>query len=287
MNKTEYIATLLTKCNKHKFEQYVLSRLWFMLNDDRIKIVTQQCIYINKEDGKYALADIYLPQINMIIEVDEAHHLEQETEDKLREQGIIDTLGADVKRIDCSPKADKDINTQLTELVSIIRNCIIEKEKLNLFIPWECEIEQTADYHKRKEYLSVLNGDYVRNTTEAFKIFDINNVQRHSTAHVPGFNHLVIWCPKEDASEWKNMLSKNGTILKEEYVGQKPDKCSEAPKDSKEKRIVFLKGKDSLGQNNARYVGVFKFDKMDKGAAIWKRITYYCDLRKLFIYDTI
>lgn len=283
-NKIEYIATLLEKCSKHKFEQYVISRLWHMLDDDRIKIVTQQCIYIDKEKGERALADIYLPQVNIVIEVDEVHHLKKKEEDALREQGIIDSIGAEIHRINCTAKTDEDINAQLYKVVDIIKIKVSEKEKLNLFLPWDLEMEQTADYHKRKEYLSVIEGDYVKNTTEAFKIFDINFQQR-SMAKIPGFNNLSVWCPYEDGPEWKNSLSNYGTILLEEYKGDKEGKCSKEPNGALEKRIVFLKGKNILGQPAARFIGIFKFDKMDNKSAVWRRFSYFCDMRNLFLYD--
>ncbi len=283
-NKIEYIATLLEKCKRNKYEQYVISRLWYLLNDERIKIVTQQCVYLDK--GKYALADIYFPQINLVVEVDEVYHLNKKEEDKLREQGIIDSIGAEVHRINCTGKTDEDINTQLDTVANIIKIRVSEKDKQNIFVPWDLEVEQTADYHKRKEYLSVLEGDYVKNTTEAFRVFNINSQQR-STANVPGFTNLVVWCPYEEGTDWRNTLSNNGTILSEEYKGKGNNKSSKAPDNIDEKRIVFLKGKNVLGQMIARFVGVFKFDRMDNNIVIWKRVSYYCDMRCLFQYDAI
>lgn len=283
-NKIEYIATLLEKCKRNKYEQYVISRLWYLLNDERIKIVTQQCVYLDK--GKYVLADIYFPQINLVVEVDEVYHLNKKEEDKLREQGIIDSIGAEVHRINCSDKTDEDINTQLEIVANIIKIRVSEKDKQNLFVPWDLEVEQTADYHKRKEYLSVLEGDYVKNTTEAFRVFNINSQQR-STANIPGFTNLVVWCPYEEGADWRNTLSNNGTILSEEYKGKVKNKRSKAPDNNAEKRIVFLKGKNVLGQMIARFVGIFKFDRMDNNVGIWKRVSYYCDMRCLFQYDAI
>ena len=50
---------------------------------------------------------------------------------------------------------------------------------------------------------------------------------------------------------------------------------------------VVKKGKNVRGQMIARFVGIFKFDRMDNNVGIWKRVSYYCDMRCLFQYDAI
>ena len=55
----------------------MIQRIWDLLNDDSIRFVTQQYFKRN-ENGKYALSDLYLPQINMIVEIDEGQHIKEE-----------------------------------------------------------------------------------------------------------------------------------------------------------------------------------------------------------------
>ena len=70
--KLEYMERLFAKISKKKTESYVISRIWHQLNDDRVKFVVQQ--YIRRTHDKYALADLYLPQLNILIEINEPFH---------------------------------------------------------------------------------------------------------------------------------------------------------------------------------------------------------------------
>ena len=57
-----------------KYENYVITAL---LHDERLrdlKPITQY--YVPISDTNYALVDLYYPQINLVIEVDEPHHLD-------------------------------------------------------------------------------------------------------------------------------------------------------------------------------------------------------------------
>lgn len=71
----DYMERLFAKISKKKTESYVISRLWHQLNDDRVKFVVQQ--YIKRTQDKYALADLYLPQLNMFIEINEPFHKDE------------------------------------------------------------------------------------------------------------------------------------------------------------------------------------------------------------------
>lgn len=52
-------------CIKHKkTESYVIHRIWDKLDDMRIRFVVQQKVEL--PNGRYALADLYLPQIGIL-----------------------------------------------------------------------------------------------------------------------------------------------------------------------------------------------------------------------------
>ena len=84
MKRLEFISRSLSKIQHKKFELYVISRIIHKLDDPEIKYVFQQYAARDNNTGKYALIDLYLPQLGIAIEVDEAHHKEQYTEDEIR-----------------------------------------------------------------------------------------------------------------------------------------------------------------------------------------------------------
>lgn len=60
----EYMEHLFF-CIKHKkTESYVIHRIWDKLDDMRIRFVVQQKVEL--PNGRYALADLYLPQIGIL-----------------------------------------------------------------------------------------------------------------------------------------------------------------------------------------------------------------------------
>ena len=85
--KLEYMERLFAKIGKKKTESYVISRIWHQLDDDRVKFVVQQ--YIRRTQDKYALADLYLPQLNIFIEINEPFHKNNVEVDKIRNEEIL------------------------------------------------------------------------------------------------------------------------------------------------------------------------------------------------------
>ena len=73
MDKKEYIANQLKRTFNKKYENYCITRIYHLLKRNDVQIITQQ-MFKRKEDGKIALADLYFPQINLSIEIDEPHH---------------------------------------------------------------------------------------------------------------------------------------------------------------------------------------------------------------------
>lgn len=57
----EYMENLFYNIKNKKTESYVIQRIWNKLDDDRVRFVTQQKISL--PNGKYALADLYLPSL--------------------------------------------------------------------------------------------------------------------------------------------------------------------------------------------------------------------------------
>ena len=87
LDKIDYITNQLKKTFGKKYENYCITRIYSLLNRNNIKIVTQQLF--KRKGKKIALADLYLPQVNVQIEIDEGHHLEQASDDFERTNEVI------------------------------------------------------------------------------------------------------------------------------------------------------------------------------------------------------
>ena len=73
--KLDYMARLFRSIENKKFESYAIQRIWHLLDNDDVQFVVQQ--YFKRNDEKYALTDLYLPQINLVVEIDEVQHADE------------------------------------------------------------------------------------------------------------------------------------------------------------------------------------------------------------------
>src|SRR5690554_7668825 len=92
MVKRDYIFKTLSRTNRKDTENFVLNAIWNKVNNYELKPVTQQ--YVNCGD-KWYLIDMFFPQINLGIEVDESFHDNQIEQDKIRSDQIVAAMHYD------------------------------------------------------------------------------------------------------------------------------------------------------------------------------------------------
>ena len=86
MDKKEYIVNQLKRTFNKKYENYCITRIYHLLNRLDIQIITQQMF--RRSENNIALADLYFPQLALVIEIDE-HHENQIEQDNFRTYEII------------------------------------------------------------------------------------------------------------------------------------------------------------------------------------------------------
>ena len=286
--KLEYMERLFAKISKKKTESYVISRIWHQLDDDRVKFVIQQ--YIRRTQDKYALADLYLPQLNIFIEINEPYHKDKNGVlreiDKIRNEEILNVTHSKPIVIDCDCDI-MEIHRQVTDVVNLIRQRISELG--DNFKPWDEANTLTVEYHRNKGYLKVEDNECLRTTEDVAAVFGTKpkhrGFLRASGAAVPNRKNEIVWWPNTEHRLWCNQLSENGMCIYEYPKAE--DKRAEhlahwlsAPQET---RITFLRYKDDLGFCFYRFVGVFRLDKeksLKENKCVWKRIsdTYQLDI---------
>jgi len=96
MTELEYIIKQISKTNKKNYENYVVTRIWHGINNTDIKFTTQQ--FVSRPEG-HVLTDMYFPQFNLHIEIDEPFHNNQKELDINREADIIEATNHKIKRV--------------------------------------------------------------------------------------------------------------------------------------------------------------------------------------------
>jgi len=263
--RLEYISKLFQKAGKKKIETYVISRIWHLLSDNEIKFVPQQ--YVKRDNEKYALTDLYLPQIGLHIEINEpAHYCSDERIDIdiRRKEEIEKATNHYVRVVDCREGLD-EIHSQIDVIVDEIKQKIATKRKDKLFVPWEEESQFTPDYHKRKGVLKVEDNPCLRTVDDICELFDVavpkRGFLRGSGIMHPKRNDIFVWWPVENHKNWDNQLADDKTILERHRNQSERKKHTEACINSKEKRAVFFGKTDVLGFKFYRFKGIFEIDK--------------------------
>lgn len=279
--KLDYMTRLFAKISKKKTETYVISRIWHQLNDDRVKFVVQQ--YIRRTQDKYALADLYLPQLGIFIEINEPFHKNNIEIDRIRNEEILQVTHSKPIVIDCDNSIE-EIHSQIFEVVQQIKQAIIDRGEL--FIPWDGGSTLTVEYHCKKGYLKVDESEYVRTIDEAFAIFGAKTKHRGflrvAGASVPDKLNEIVWCPNSVHRIWCNELSEDGLEIRE-YNRNEQSRSEHVERylSSNQKRVTFFREEDELGFRFYRFVGVFELNKEKsekENKCVWERISDYYQL---------
>ena len=151
-DKQEYLYRMFSHHTKDKeMENYVVNAIWQRLDDLNIKPVTQQYVHFSKFN-RYALIDLYFPQINYGVECDEAHHKDNSFKDAAREIDLQTALsacsenGLTIRRVDATLDADA-LHARIREIVAEIKEKIAEKG--NQLSPWLDPEEECAVIKQR------------------------------------------------------------------------------------------------------------------------------------------
>jgi|SRR5690554_752530 len=129
--KYEYLIEQLHRTSYKKHEAFIVSSLIHDSSLAQLKPCTQ--FYVRRTDSGYALVDIYYPQLNIAIEIDEPVHLKYEEQDLERQRDIEEHLACDFERIHV---ARGDVLTQLNKLKNKLRSALSKRISDNDFEDW-------------------------------------------------------------------------------------------------------------------------------------------------------
>ncbi len=290
--KLEYITRLFEKTNKKRIENYVITRLWHLLNNPDIKMVPQQ--YVVRNGSNYALTDVYFPQFDICVEVNEpAHYVTQYKidSDKVRNEEIKESISCKVYEIDCR-KDLNDIHKQIDNVIEIINTELKRQEKNNSFKAWNPDNEFSIEYWKRKGVIDVAENIGFFTIDDVCLLFEADPrkirrgfLRKGAIAH-PKKDDLIIWWPSlNQRSNWKNSYdSVTGEIIESNTDSDKNMNHLNWGIQNNETRVAFLHYKDNLGFITYKYCGVYKVDvKRSKNLQklCWKRISEKFNLRTL------
>lgn len=307
MEKMEYIANQLKKTFGKKYENYCVTRIYSLINRNDLKMVTQQLF---KRTGKnIALADLYFPQINLWVEIDEDHHKKQNDDDRLRTEEVIENnkISDEVKkkynaleevinpelerpyRIIIHDHTFEEINRQIDIIVEEANRRI---ELLgDQFIPWN-DVNNGPDYYINKGFIKVSDNAKFKSIDIIGELFNIKvpfNQKLHGYVHIK--DNIYFWCPtlkingdECDNNAWENEISEDGQTIYENQKEKSNHYISDVLVEDPT-RYIFTKYKDETGSMIYKFKGVFKLDveeTLKTNQRTWKKVSDEIDLGKYF-----
>ena len=265
MDKKEYIVNQLKRTFHKKYENYCITRIIHKLDNEYIQFITQQLF--KRPDGKFALADLYFPQLNISVEIDEPHHLTQKEADKQR---TLDIIKADqeirkkytgIEDIILDPIEESRIEIREESSIEEINNeidIVINKIELKIsamgdkFVPWK-NVYEPASYYIKKGFIEKNDNAKFKTIDEIGKLFNIEKVSMGYKIHG--------YVPVVNDTEVKKVLDDNI------------------------KRYVFAQYKDEIGNESKKFIGVYSLDKdktLKENVRVWKKISNKIELKKYF-----
>lgn len=260
MDKLEFIARQLAKAQTKKYEHYVVNRVWSLLNDSRVKFVTQQ--FVSRPEGR-AMTDMFFPQLNIHIEVDEGFHKKQIEADQVREADIINATGHEVLRVDVTQDVEQ-INGDIDKIVAVLRNKV--NSTLD-FKPWDMEAEMDPLTYIQLGYLDVAENVTFRTIADAATCFgrDYRAGMQKSYFPHPREPNKKLWFPRlYPNADWDNQLSNDeetiiyaslDPAIRNEHIDKMVNDAQNYPV-----RIVFARVNDPLGGLMYRFKGEYRVD---------------------------
>jgi hypothetical protein len=291
-HKLEYISRLFQKTSSKRIEHYVLTRIWHHLNDDSIKMSPQQ--YVSRHLDKYAMTDVYFPQICIHIEVNEPAHYDNQfriEQDLKRKLEIEQNTGHKVFTIDCRENIE-GIHLQIENVISEINSRAKQQRKSEVFKSWNPDNEHNPEYWKSKKSISISDEISFYTIEEICQLFNADpNKTKRGFLRKGGIQHplkpeIFIWWPSEySRGGWVNHYDEVEGIITETHSDDKK-KIDHYNYHSQGllTRIVFYHYKDILGFRNYKFVGVFTNDKTKSNeniGTVWVRVVSVINLETL------
>lgn len=282
MDKLEYISRMLTKISHKRLECYVIYRIWNGLNRTDVRFDFQQ--YVRRKDGNYALADLYLPQFKISVEVNEPAHYYNMAED-LKRRSEVSAHGLKVLNIDCYNVINgksvecslEELNYRTDQVVLEIRTELEKRIASNSFIPWT--MQDIVTVIKNRGVLRVEDYISINTIDEIAEIFGAKlkhrGYLRAGGADIPNKTGWTAWWPNTKNPVWTNIVNPEETEIRE-FKNDGGSKFLEDNMNQDIKKVTFIKDRDWLGNESYRFIGVFELDKeksSSEGKCVWRKFS--------------
>lgn len=279
MEKMEYLAKMFNVRTKGKdYENYVVNAIYNRVRNTELVPVTQQFVRSSKDARRYYLLDLYFPQLNYGIEVDEKQHFQDDNReaDNIREKDIRDAISCEEGRIELYQKVNypeetimrsfEDIEAQINTEVQKINEKIKKIETKGDKLKWQTNEDIKKEVINRGVFSIQDNVDY-EGITEIYNITG-HTAKRLGSCFLSLNDNYYLWVPTmaikldngvvKSSNNYENYLNENhDEIIEYDKTGSRFN-LKNIEWDGSKKRVVFMKMRDRFGKSCIKFIGVFE-----------------------------
>lgn len=277
MDKLEYLAVMFNRRTKNKkYENMIVNAIYNGVGNEELIPVTQQYVKVHDtKERKYHLLDLYFPQLNFGVEIDESQHENEENvvADKIREEHIIEAIHCEEYRVAVTENFEllpyEEVMKNVRTVIEIIKDRIAKYEKEHGKLKWVSNDEKKQLVLSKRCFTVGDDVDF-SGPTEIYNMVtgkDIKNLNRCFVSLGPSY---YLWVPilfegdendKMKSEKWTNMLLDKRRIIEEIDETNKHNGKTGEYKDDGKKRLVFMRMRDEFGVPCIRFIGVFRATK--------------------------
>lgn len=274
-DQLDHIAYMLNvRTAGKKYENFIVNAIYTKVGNPDLMPVTQQYVRNPNDPRRYYLLDLYFPQLNYGIEVDEGHHLaeDQRARDEVRAQDIQSAIECEEDRIPIfdhngNKRSYGEICADIDSIVLKIR----DKIRCRGGVKWESNEDRKQSVIAKGRF-HVADNVFYSSITEIYNICGGkrtgadkgSNVKRLQRCYYKLNDRYILWVPIlaiEDADGtvsngkmgFENTLSEDHTVLREQA-----DHVVDPLLQVEYKRILFMRMRDVFGQSCIKFIGVFE-----------------------------
>ena len=264
-----------------KYENFIVNAIYTKVNDPELRPITQQYVQNTSDPRQYYLLDLYFPQLNYGVEIDERQHLDEahQIQDKEREEAVKSAIQCEEFRIpiftmignEPVERSYDDIRKDIDEVVQIIKKKIDE----NGGVKWETN-EERKKAAIESGLFNIRDDVFYDSITEIYNLCGGRRTGKEKGKEVSSLRRCFfrlnddykLWVPilairfkdgtcSKARSGFRNFLSEDKTTITE--ISEKP--WNKPLNENDCKRAVFMRMKDVFGIQGIRFIGVFKFSE--------------------------
>lgn len=273
-SEVDFHSRMLRSIRGKRYEVYAISRVIHLLDDPEIELVTQQPVRL--ENGNLALLDLYLPQFNVGVEVDELHHFSEGSQeaDKVREQAIVSVASNSIRRIRVEDASSlTTLKREVDELIGDIRQMKVDAIASGDFIPFVYGNRYDPSHWRSEGAVTTADDIQMHSMVDVLALFG-KHVEHWQRGVYRLSDTLQVWMPTlaqegmSSRSDWKNTLSRDELTIVEEQLAD-----GDYIYDKSVRSVVFARFKDPVFLTQYyRFLGVFKISEVEESEK--KRVTY-------------